>query len=878
MRRLPPLLALLLAVTTVLVGPPRTAARDEEEEINPKKPVKRVIVDDDTPGGAGAIADVVRAAASAKHPQLKKFYSSTAVACDRITLEGGKVLRVVPLPYVWEKDRDKFRTNPEGFGAAPLDEENKAGEPQYVKPKDVLAVTTFERFAVLESEKLITTTANDSAPYGDRLFAAERVLSGTLFAHESAAAANRRRGSNWEPYKSALVEKLVDVRLLIAREMAKQKNWVRLEDLVARYSDIYRGRPKVLQTLVTFRLDEAVELVKSDDQPALERARDILNEFETKVPNSGNATAQGVRSALAEKAKKLIESVGGTADKDRARTLLNNAKLLNPDDPSVLAKQKELRTDYTSLVVGVPRMPRLMSPATAREDSELMAVELMFESLLDPIPDDQFGRVYRPLLALNKPLVEPLTRDLTLVGNAAWGRPDGGLFDAADLVATVQLMKAKRTLPSAEAADWLADPVPDTDDPTRVRVKFTAAHPDPRQLLAFKILPGKHLAGRKKGVDDQIGSDSLARTPFGTGPFRLTTDFVPSPDDRPVKDITFVPNSGYRRRPGRFGEPELSEIRFVPTTDRRTEDLVRDVAAEQIHILSDVPTGDLEKYRALPKVAVVTPPSNRRIHILAVNNTVSALQATAIRRGISNAIDREGILNEVYRSGTQHHHALAGPYPAGSWLAPTATKPVFDRDLAAGLLRNATGKVTLLFPNDDPRAEAACKRIAAGVNGCGTLEVVPEGVSPVELRTRVEQQGRYELAYLPFDFPDIWHGHALAAALDPTAAGSGGRNFNWYRAKGTVSSRADDGLADALAELKSHRDSEGEVKKAARDVFDRFNEAVPFIPLWQLDRHMVVSTGVKVHFDGRAKQVPYEQLDPITLFSNVSRWKLEEAK
>ncbi len=878
MRRLTPLLPLLLAVVTVLVGLPHTTARDEEEEINPKKPLKRVIVDDDTPGGAGAIADVVRAATSAKHPQLKKFYTSTSVACDRITLEGGKVLRVVPLPYVWEKDRDKFRANPEGFGAAPLDEENKAGEPQFIKPKDVLAVTTFERFAVLEADKMVSTTATDSAPYSDRVFAAERVLSGTLFAHESADAANRRRGSHWEPYKTALVEKLVDVRLLIAREMAKQKNWVRLEDLVNRYSDLYRGRPKVVQTLATIRLDEAVELVKSDDQPALERARDILSEFETKVPNAGNEKAQGIRTALAAKAKKLIDSVGGTSDKDRARTLLNNAKLLNPDDPTVLAKQKELRAGYSALVVGVPRMPRLMSPATAREDSEHMAVELLFESLLDPIPDDQLGRVYRPLLAIHKPTVSPLSRDLTLVGNAAWGRPDGGAFDAADLVATVQLMKAKRTLPSAEAADWLADPAPDTDDPTRVRVKFAAAHPDPRQLLAFKILPGKYLAGRKKNLDDQIGSDSLARAPFGTGPFRLTTDFAPSPDDRPVKDISFVPNSSYRRRAGRFGEPELSEIRFVPTGDRKADDLVRDIAAEQIHILPDVPTADLEKYRALPKVAVVTPPANRRVHILAVNNTVAALQATDVRRGVSLAIDREGILNEVYRAGTKHHHALAGPYPAGSWLAPTSPKPTFDRDLAAGKLRDANGKVTLLFPNDDPRAEAVCKRIAAAVNGCGKLEVVPEGVSSLELHTRVEQQGRYELAYLPFDYPDIWHGHALAAALDPSAAGGGGRNFNWYRAKGTVSSRADDGLADALAELKSHRDSEGEIKKAARDVFDRFNEAVPFIPLWQLDRHMVVSTGVKVYFDGRAKEVPYDQLDPITLFCNASRWKLDEAK
>lgn len=879
MRRLPPPLLVVLAAVLGLITPDNSAARDEEEEVNPKKPVKKIVVDDDTPGGAGAIADLVRAAASTKHPALKKFYASTSIACDRITLENGKLLRVIPLPYVWEKDRDKFRANPEGFGAAALDDDNKPGEAQFIQPKNVAAITPFERFAVLEADKLVSSTATDAAPYGDRLLAAERVLTGTLFAHESAVAANRRRGPNWEPYKAAIVDKLLDVRLLVVREAAKEKNWRKLEDLTVRYGDLYRSKPKVLELFTTLRLGEAAELAKSDDQEKLERARDLLSDFENKVPNSANETAREIRAALAEKAKKLLDTAGTTSDKDRRRTLLNNAKLLNPDDRSVQDKQRELRTDFTSLVVGVTRMPRLMSPATAREDSERMAVELIFESLLDPIPDEQLGRVYRPLLAVQKPLVSPLARDLTLVGNATWGRPDGGgLFDAGDLLATVQLMKAKRTLPSAEAADWIADLVPDSEDPSRVRVKFAAAHPDSRQVLSFKVLPGKHLAGKKRALDDQIGSDSLARTPFGTGPYRLTSDFVPSPDDRPVKEITFVPNSGYRRRPGRFGEPEISEIRFVPVGDRKVDDIVRDVTAEQIHVLTDVPTADLAKFSNIPKVKVVTAAANRRIHILAVNHTVATLQSPDVRRGISLAIDREGILNDVFRAGTQHHHALAGPFPAGSWLSPQNPKPLHDQDLAAGRLRDAAGKLTLLYPNDDPRAEAACRRIAFSVNGCSKLEVTLEAVSPVDLRTRVEHQGRYDLAYLPFDYPDMWHAHALAATLDPSAAGGGGRNCFWYRTKGTVPSRADDGLTDALAELKTHRDSEGEIKKASREVFERFNEAMPFIPLWQLDRHLVFSTGVKAFFDGRSKEMPLEQLDPVTLFSNVSRWKLEDAK
>jgi ABC-type transport system substrate-binding protein len=634
-------------------------------------------------------------------------------------------------------------------------------------------------------------------------------------------------------------------------------------------------------------------LVKADDQPSLEKARDILSEFENRLPGSGNETAREVRSALADKAKKLVESAA-TSDRDKARTLLNNAKSLNPDDPSVLEKQKELRAGYSSLVVGVHRMPRLMSPATAREDSERMAVELLFEGLLDPIPDEQCGRVYRPLLALKTPAVSPLARDLTLVGNAAWGRAEGGAFDAADLLATLQLMKAKRGLPSAEAADWLADAVPDPDDPARVRVKFAAAHPDPRQLLSFKVLPGKHLAGGRKGIDDQIGSDSLARRPFGTGPYRLAAGFTPSPDDRPVKDITFVPNGTYARRPGRFGEPYITEIRFVPTAGQTADQLARDVAAGQLQIVTDVPTADLPKFQAEPKAVVTTAAATRRVHILAVNHSVAAFQSNEVRRGLSAAIDREGVLNEVYRAGTTHHAALAGPYPVGSWLAPPDPKPLYDRDLAAGRLREATGKVTLLFANDDPRAEMACRRIAANVNACGKLQVTPEAVTPADLRTRVEQQGRYDLAYLPFDYPDIWHAHALAAALDPTAAGSGGRNFLHYRAKGTVQSRADEGLTDALAELRLHRDSEGEVKKVGREAFERFNEAVPFIPLWQLDRHTVFSSAVRPSFDTTdddaalglvsGAQLPsllerrYRQLDPISLFDNVSRWRVEEGR
>ncbi len=891
MRRLLPFPPVLLAVCVAVLP---VARADEEEEVTPKKPTKKIVVDDDTPGGATAIPDVVRAAGSAKHPALKKYFASVGIACDRVQLSRGRVLRVALLPFVWDKDGKEFQKNPDGFGVTVLDENNRpANDATAVLPKDVRGITPFEWQAVQETNRLIESTSDSLPPLPDRLVAAERALSAVLFKHTSEVESNRRRGPNWEFYKTALADKLLDVRLALVKEVQKARDWPRLAELVARYADIYKSKPKVVQEVMAARLPEAMELVKSSKLADLERSRDILAEYEGRYPDSGNDTAKAIKVELGKRTQELISSAA-SADKDTARTLLNKAKLLTPDDPAVIARQKELKAGYSVLVVGVNRMPRLMSPATAREDSERMAVELLFEGLYEALPDEAAGRTFRAAAAGGKPGVLPLARVVPL----------GGGIDPADLAATVQLMKASRGLPSAEAADWIADCAADPARPETMVVKFSSAHPDPRELLTFKLLPGQHLLSKKKTLEDQIGGQSFARSPFGTGPFRLAPDFVPASGDTPVPAISFVPNPAYGRRLGRIGQPELSEVRFVPVAGLKAEDLARQVSGEVVHVVPDVPTSDLVTFQNAPNVSVVTPAENRRVYILAVNHTAAEFGSADVRRGIAHAIDRDTILAEVFRAGTTHHKPLAGPFPAGSWLDPTAAKPLFDPDLARVKMKGASGRAELLYPNDDPRAEAACKAIARQISECGTLVVTAVKVSAVDLRNRVERRGDYQLAYLPFDYPDVWHAHALTAALDPTAATEGGRNLFRFRAKGAAHGRPEEALADALTELTRHRDSEGEVKKLSKEVRERFGEAMPFVPLWQLDRHMAVSTAVRVWFDGRGREptvpsddvpafagvfsaaaapqldgrasdVPYDRLDPITLFANPGRWKLD---
>jgi peptide/nickel transport system substrate-binding protein len=855
--------ALVVAVFATVVGPVwHQLAADEEEEAAPKKPTKRVIVlEDDTPtGGANVLGDLVRGEKTATHPTIKKYYATLSIACDRITLES-KTLRVLPLPLVWGKD--KYPTD--GFGIAALDANNKAGEVQSLGLKDVKSISHFEPLVLTETERLLKDNSADAPTESIRLEAAERVLTAALFFHDSAIDSGRRRGKSWEPFKTSIVDRLTEVRLSMVKRTIALKNWDRLREQVARFGERYRNNPAVLQELLAARLHEGVELVKSTKLADLERARDILSDFESKFPNTGNEQA--------------IE--GNDAER---RNLLRNVESLAPDLSGLREAQKDSKLGFDTLVVGVKRMPRLMSPATAREDSEKMVVELMFEGLLEPTPDPSAGTQYRLGLAAIKPRVNALVRDVSLVGNAEWGRPNSGSFDAADLAETIRLMREKRGIPSAERVDYLDDLALDPSEPGRVKLRFKAGHPDPRELLSFKVLPGKYLAGKNKGIDDDSASESFARIPFGTGPFKLDPAFKPAEGTEPAANVVLVPNPNFWRRPGKIGQPAIKEIRFVNTATM--PDAVNEVRGDRLHLISDVPTRELERFKALGKISVETSAVNRRIYMLAVNHASLPLQNLEVRRGLLHAIDREGILNDVYRAGKKEFHkSLTGPYPAGCWQEPQVNggppAPLFNRDLAAAKFKQAGGSVkpiSLLFANDDQQTIDAVQKIKTQIEDAGGGEVTLEGVTPAVLWTRLEKEGRFDLAYVPFDYPDIYFSHALSAFMDPTASGRGGRNFLSYLVKSTNPSKADEAVGQMLAGVRMHRDYAGDLTRTSRELANRFNEAVPFVPLWQLDRHLVISSKLKIYLDLETNPTATKVLDPIRVFHNAGRWRMDESR
>ncbi len=872
------------AAVVLAAGLLALVGRGEDEEPNPKKPTKTIVVEDDpVAGNPLALPDIARAAAAIPlHPRLKTFYSGFVTAYDRLNDTANRSERVAPVPLLWGKD--KF---PNPFGVFVLTDGVPAADTLAVQVTSVRALDPFERLALDAVEQLLKPPASappaETAPLPDRLAAAERLLTQVTFFHESAVERNERRGTGWDGLRTELAAKLADIRVRLLEIAAEEKDWARVRAQLARFTVRYKAQPDILRTMAAVRLREAEPLAASARPLDLERARELLSEFDSRFPNAGDAVATRVRTALAAKARALLAEADQLAKTDpaQARNLLRAVEGLDPDNPDLRKQQRELRGGSAALVVGAWRLPERMSPATARFDSEKQAVELMFEGLTDALPDENLGVRYRPVLIAGKPGVSPLARDVTLVGNAEWAAPGRGLFDAGDVDGTLKLLRARRELPSAEAVAWLADPETDPAEPNRVRVRLSRGHPDPRQLLTVKMLPAKWFQEKNRAADDA----EFAAKPFGTGPYKLEP--VTRVPNAPPPDVVFTANPSYFRRPGRQAEPFIREIRFVDLTRAaydRPLDPVAELKAERVQIVPDFPTRDYDRYAQLANATVATAAVNRRIHLLAFNLRDPRVRSADLRRAILHAVDREKVLTDVYRAGKpEFHKPLAGPFPVGSWAEgkspPGVADPLFNRDLAAGLFGRAKAaeSLELLYPADDAQAKQACEAIAQQVASASEnrVRLVPEGVPPRELFKRVEAEHRFTVALLAHDYHDDWYPLGLAALLDPDAAGPNGRNVTGFGLKPTAPTAADDTLVQRLTDATRTRDFTGKLKPLAHDIHKRFADSVPFVPLWQLDRHVAVSKKVRIQFDGSAEAVPLKQLDPTPLLQNVSRWRIE---
>jgi ABC-type transport system substrate-binding protein len=516
------------------------------------------------------------------------------------------------------------------------------------------------------------------------------------------------------------------------------------------------------------------------------------------------------------------------------------------------------------LVVAVHSLPEFMSPALARSDSELAALDLIFEGLVRPIADLTAGRQYAPALARELPALATRGREFRLTP-ATWADPNGPnrAVTSADVRTTVEKLKARAQQFGGEPGESIESVYADAED--RCRVLLSRGVPDPLALMTFKILP-----------NDRADDEAFARQPTGSGPFTYGGQRTEGGRTYAI----FPRNPAYGQRVGRANLPTLEAVWMVASRQP-----VTDFKAGRVHLVLTRATADLASLRSAPAAVpadgsraigrlevtmgagrVDTLPS-RRIWYLAINHRDPVLggskEAAELRRLIAHGISRDAILTTCFRAGfPDHHQPLDGPFPTGTWPCNPIAGRLDDSGLAGSLAagRPEPVKLELKYPNDDPAVERACQQIQQQLAEYKiTIRLAPR--TPADLRKQVTVDTDFQLAYWRHDFADDWFD--IGGLLDPHRIGppgqTGGGNFMSYTPSPD--------FAALLVRSQSHRDF-GELRIALRQLHLEFRKEMPFIPLWNLDTHILATSRLRTE-----PAVPL--LDPLAPFLFVDQWTLK---
>lgn len=889
-------IALAGVLTAFAIGAIGQPPGEEQEDPGGGIKKKVIVEDDPKPKEVGPttapdvrLDELVRGAEESTHATVKDLFLRNAIPYDRLTLKAGP-MRIKPIPLA------RGIRLPSPFGIQELGPGGKLNPTEAVNAADVRKIEYFEEITLAESNVLLgfKPNGNVGGPEGltvpMQLLAAERVMSATLRYHDYARERNLRTGRGWDDLRKPLVDRLREVRLLQLKYAVQSGDWIAVRETGSRLMLAYPKDAGVAAEVASARVLEAKRLLASEKHADHIKARELLDEFETRYPGGGGEQVKAIRTEINSRAQTALRRAterNKAGDKKAASIALGEAVALDPTMPELRDLQRELKTGYQTLYVGVRDYPVMMSPSTARLDSEKQVAELIFDGLLAEVPDDGGGLRYRPGTAVTMPTVVPGGREFLLrtVDRDPSGRNG---FESHDVVGTLKLLQTRADTWSAYTLPWF-DELPTPKDNTTVRVAFKQGHPDPRALLTFKLLPARWLLENNRSIDDA----QFAERPFGTGPYKLHSN--PKSDGNVPREMVFLDNPMYGRGRDRGNLPSLPNIKEIRLIEvAKVHNLVESFQQGSLHVLTDVPTAELDKFmnpsaNLIGKVQAYTSTSNRRIHMLAVNHRRPYMQSKSLRQGLMMAIDRDAILTDVYRAGTKFHKPLNGPFPPDSWATPKPAKdstvvPLMNRDLAVTRLqtylteRSAQTEVKLCYPESDPLAVLACRKIKDQVESLfkdttgKKLTIILEALPMRLLKTRVETEYVYDLAYVPFDYPDDWYPFALGAMLDPNVAERGGRNWMGFGKHGADAE--DTRLSLLLNDLRNYREF-GQLSAKTVETHKLFNECVPFIPLWQLDRHMLFHKSVKVHIEDSVAPVSPSVLNPTTLFQGIAYWRLE---
>ncbi len=345
-------------------------------------------------------------------------------------------------------------------------------------------------------------------------------------------------------------------------------------------------------------------------------------------------------------------------------------------------------------------------------------------------------------------------------------------------------------------------------DDRRVEVAFKRPIPRPAAWLSQPIAPAR------AGLDGRVSSPNGERKLVGAGPYRLEES-----GESTLVATALTESAGIRRvRERRFDQPARA---------------VQALRSGEVTMLEHVPSWEVSALESDGEISLGRDPLPHT-HVIATDGRVAVLRNRSLRRGLSYAIARETILEELLlrRKPSAPNVPADGVIPPGAYAdAPgvpaLAFDPLMARMLVAAARKELGGQpisLTLQYPNT-PEAMAAVPRIAEALTAAGIqLRVVAQ--APDALERALREGTPFELAYrvVRCEEPVEDLGPALCPGYDAPPD------------RDALAAVASPHILELL--LKLEQASEFPTARGLSIQIDRATrEELPVIPLWHLTSH-----------------------------------------
>ena len=683
---------------------------------------------------------------------------------------------------------------------------------------------------------LDTNEYSSSIEFFDRLLLAEEVLEKGLRLHDSAIATEKRTGEGWSNMRKILATKLLSIRISKIQVYTEKKDW---DQALFEISKLSSGSPdkETLQKLSSYLVD----VIDGSNQSGLitSKTKELLSVFlflESKLYS--NDSDKPLLNLLRKKSDMFYKQAESSQEKippEKTKEFLLRALELQPDHIKARQLLEKISPQKETLKVGLPKLPEFNNLGLLN-DSEIHASDLIYESLFRKETGVDGNSRTIQVIASSK--ITPTRNGVTfnLVPSSFWS--DGKPVTAPEIQASMKKNKSLSWLHSDESIlfNW------NNNDTNSFEVKFKSGILDPFAFFDFKIIQENNFKN-------------------GTGPYRFSTKGT----ELGREHLVFKAQPFYSFRKENIGKPTIPEIRFYKSINP-----VDDLITGKIDLAVDLNFQDITKIKKLnnnPPINFAqtgTSLPNKRVYFIAVNPDKGVLKSPEIRKAIAHSLLRSKILADVWIGSEKGiaHHALESIFPKdysftnglekadSAWSQDLAK--ILQTQAAENIPRQIMIPISLKFPSGDPKTIQAIDLLASQIKSTLKIDIIPEPIDPSLYFKKIIEDRDYELAYAWHDYSDD------NCSLYPLL-------FNYFRSH-SAEPQHNQKLQALLDTAKTTMlaSTIPEMLASKKIMISLFEQELPLIPLWQLDRYWAWRRDLQLNFT-----------DSLHLFQNASSWKKE---